>query len=176
MRELGAWLWLPMTTRTWPASCPRWRRSLGQLGPTHLRREHASSARRSILPSSLLNGTGWTRDSRRLWRCRSITPVSSSPQEGQREDHGRPCSVDEGSAEGQTAGTGHPRHLGPHHPADWHVQLHRPEPWVTTSDSGWCCPVTITVNVTVLEGKFLRERLWFHLSCGAILCPAACSQ
>lgn len=57
MRGLATWPSSPMTTRTWPASCPRWRRLSGRLGPTLRLREHASSARPSTAPSSLQNGT-----------------------------------------------------------------------------------------------------------------------
>ena len=57
--------------------------------------------------------------------------IPLSLQEGQCEDDGRQSAAHESSAEGQTSGPGHAWHLGPYHPTDRHVQLHRPQPYVT---------------------------------------------
>lgn len=48
--------WLPRTPTTWPASCPRWRRSSGPPGPTRRPRALALSARRLTAPSSSPSG------------------------------------------------------------------------------------------------------------------------
>lgn len=60
--------------------------------------------------------------------CPSSCSASCLLQEGQREDNGRPGLADEVRAPVSTGGPWHPRHLEPHHRADWHVQLHRAEP------------------------------------------------